>query len=126
MYTIIIVFMFFAILLNCLAIISLTLCKTSQNKVIPNYELAQRYIDTLDNKFNWDYLLDYLAVHLVKYDCGKLPPLSMTLTAMSYDVSYKITFNDTLIKNVDAFKDEYCGYLEFSNEIDFSSCGENN
>lgn len=96
MYTAIIIFMFFAILANCIAIVSIILCKQSQQKIVPDYTAAQHYIDTLDSKFNWDYLLDYLAVHLVKYESGTLPKLGMTLEAISYDVSYKITFNDTL------------------------------
>lgn len=36
------------------------------------------------------------------------------------------TNKHVLIKDVEEFKDEYCGYLEFSNEINFADCGENN
>jgi hypothetical protein len=99
MYTAIIIFVFFAILVNTLAIISLTLCKQSQPKIVPDYAAADCYIDTLDKRFNWSVYRDYLALHFAKYPNGILPKLSMTLTAKSYDVDYSLSFYDCLNEN---------------------------
>lgn len=94
MYTAIIIFMFFAVLINCIAIVSIILCKQSQQKIVPDYTAAQHYIDTLDKRYNWDYLIEYLAVHFAKSPNGILPKQSMTLECRSHGVNYKMTFYD--------------------------------
>lgn len=96
--------MFFVILLNCLAIITLTLCKQqqqqSQAKIIPDYDAADDYIQyKLDCNFNWNAYREYLAVHFAKYPNGILPKLSMTLICRSHDVDYSLSFYDCLNEN---------------------------
>lgn len=100
MYTAIIIFIFFCILVNCIAIVSIILCKQSQHKIIPDYTAADDYIRyKLDCNFNWNVYREYLAVHFAKYPNGILPKLSMTLTCRSNDVDYTLSFYDCLNDN---------------------------
>ena len=103
MYTEIIIFMFFCILCNTLAVISIMLCKTSRPKVIPDYAAADNFINGYTDKDGCSYNLtvyrEYLAYHFAKYEHGILPKQSMTLICRSLDVDYTISFYDCLNEN---------------------------
>jgi hypothetical protein len=102
---------FLTVLLSTLSIITLTLVK-SEVKVKPDIELAKRFIDRLcdgyyqlsaggnttntdseyTKRYNYDYLLKYLSIHLVKYNDGKLPLQPGTIIYTGEHCQYTLNF----------------------------------
>ena len=54
-----------------------------KKQIEPDYELAREYIRKNNGHYNLDYLLDYLAIHLIKYPDGELPEMAGTITFTS-------------------------------------------
>ena len=85
--------------------------------ITPDYNLAQSFINklnrlvTIKNKlttqyesvYNYDHLLDYLSIHLVKYPCGVLPKQPGTITYYDNKAQYTMTFYDSTEPKIEKY-----------------------